>query len=72
MAAMLLHAYRLTNTTELIVVFCNFVNVPTDVTCDAETVARQQSADWLSNCVTLNGLITVQRDKYLPVHNFIN
>jgi len=54
MAAKLLHAYRLTNTTELTVVFCNFVNMPRDVTCDDETVARQQFADWLSNCVTLN------------------
>jgi len=56
MAAKLLHAYRLTNMAELIVAFCNFVNVPTNVMCDAETVARQQFADWLSNCVTLNGV----------------
>jgi len=42
MAARMLHAYRLTNITELIIAFCNFVNVPTNVTCNAETVARQQ------------------------------
>ena len=55
MAAKLLQKYRLTNMTELIVAFYNFVNVPTNVTCDAETIARQQFTDWLSNCITLNG-----------------
>ena len=39
MAAKLLHAYRLTNMTMLIVAFCNFVNLPTNVKCDGETVA---------------------------------
>ena len=56
MATKLLHAYRLTNMTKLIVAFCNFVNVPTNVMCDAETVAGQQFTDQLSNCVTLNGI----------------
>jgi hypothetical protein len=75
MATKLLHAYRLTNMTKLIIAFCNFVNVPTNVTCDVETVMSHQFADWLSNCVTLNGTHNMPqsqtRDKYLPVHNFI-